>query len=196
MPVRRTAAVALLALAACSRGKGPGATAPAASASGAPGAAAAAPLSTLPAFPTPAPAPEGAVSEVRTVAGISPAQVMTTLGGRKGAGFASERDCGSGPTAGVQCADLVVARIPKTVRSIPHVEVFAKKHSGATFVGPCHEIGDAVDCALALGGSPGNSVKLVGRKPRLEVTPEGFALRWRAMNLAPEDHDVKLVISF
>lgn len=195
---RLLAFLAIASLVACSRRSGgPSAAASGAPAGKGPGSATAPlPPKPIPAFPTPAPAPEGAVSEVRTVAGISPAQVMTTLGGRKGSGQATERDCGTGPTASVQCADLVIARIPKTVASIPRVQVYAKKHTNLDFVGPCHEIGDAIDCALVLGGTPGASVRLVGRKPRLEVTPTGFAIRWRAMNLAGEDHDVKLVVSF
>jgi hypothetical protein len=197
---RTVAVLAIAALSACARptASGAGAGTSAGAAAGAsPGAPVAArPAATLPSFPTPAPAPEGAVSEVRTIAGISPVQVMTTLGGRKGSGFASERDCGSGPTAGVQCADLVIARIPKTVASLPKVQVYAKKHASSAFVGPCHEVGDAVDCALVLGGTPGGSVRLVGRKPRLEVVDGSFSIRWRAMNLAAEDHDVKLVVSY
>lgn len=192
---RTVAFLAIAALVSCSRPSG-GPSGGGSGAAPAAGGATASRPSPIPKFPTPPPAPEGAVSEVRTVAGISPAQVMTTLGGRKGSGPASERDCGSGPQAGVQCADLVVARLPKTMTSIPRVEVFAKKRANSAFVGPCHEIGDAIDCALALGGTPGASVRLVGRKPRLEVTEGTFSIRWRAMNLAPEDHDVKLVVSY
>jgi hypothetical protein len=147
-------------------------------------------------FATPAPAPEGAVSEIRVFAGVPPAQITTTLGARKGSGPGTERDCGSGPTATVQCADLVVAGIPKSVAKIPEVRVFAKRHADMSFAGPCHEIGDSIDCALALKGTPGASLLMVGRKPRLEVKPNGFALRWRAMNLAADDCDVKLVVSF
>jgi hypothetical protein len=147
-------------------------------------------------FVTPAPAPEGAVSEIRVIAGVPPAQVTTTLGGRKGSAAGTERDCGSGPTATVQCADLVVAGIPKNLAKIPQVQVFAKRHADLSFAGPCHEIGDAIDCALVLKGSPGASLLMVGRKPRLEVKGNGFSIRWRAMNLAAEDCDVKLVVSF
>lgn len=193
---RTVALLAIAALMSCSRPSGGPSGGASGAAPGAGAAVASRPAAPIPAFPTPPPAPEGAVSEVRTIAGISPAQVMTTLGGRKGSGPASERDCGSGPRAGVQCADLVVARLPKTMASIPRVQVFAKKRASSAFVGPCHEIGDAIDCALALGGTPGASVRLVGRKPRLEVSEGTFAIRWRAMNLAPDDHDVKLVVSY
>jgi len=201
MPVRSQgrilALLAIAALAACSRPSGP-------ASGGGPtgGATPGAPVATRPAappiavFPTPAPAPEGAVSEVRAIAGYPPAQVMTTLRGRKGSGVVSERDCASGPTADVQCVDLVVARIPRNVAGVPKVEVFAMKHGSSAFVGPCREIGDAIDCAQALGGTPGASVRLIGRKPRLEVSQGAFAIRWRAMNLAPEDHDVKLLVSY
>jgi hypothetical protein len=132
---------AIASLVACSRRSGgPSAGASTAPNGTGPGSAAAPlPPKAIPAFPTPAPAPEGAVSEVRTIAGIPPAQVMTTLGGRKGSGPTTERDCGTGPTASVQCADLVVARIPKTVASIPKVLVYARKHANVDFVGPCPE---------------------------------------------------------
>ncbi len=176
------------------------ATGPAPAASGAAPAADASVRPTLPAGPgvfiTPAPAPEGAVSEIRVVAGVPPAQVTTTLGGRKGSGPGTERDCGSGPAATVQCADLVVAGIPRSVAKVPQVRVYAKRHADLSFAGPCHEIGDSIDCALALKGTPGASLLMVGRKPRLEVKPNGFALRWRAMNLASDACDVKLVVSF
>jgi hypothetical protein len=96
----------------------------------------------------------------------------------------------------VQCADLVVARLPKQMRGTPMVSVFAKKHSSLEFLGPCQELGDAIDCGQALGQPQGTSVRLIGRRPRLEFTEGTFLMRWRAVNLAAEDHDVKVIVSF
>ena len=198
MSLRSHAAVlAILALlSACSR-RSSEQPAPASRAAGAvpvsPEAAAAPPHRPAPVFPTPPPEPQGGVSEVRVAAGgRPPAQVIATLPGSQSPG-ASEADCGSGPGAKLQCVDLVVAGIPKTA-SFPKVSVFAKKRGADAFVGPCDEIAEGVDCAGVLGESA--AIRMAGRKPHLEVTRAGFQVRWRAMNLAADPHDVKLVVVF
>ena len=81
-------------------------------------------------------------------------------------------------------------------KSAPEVRVYAKKKADYTFQGPCRETGDAIDCGSVLGAAGAPSVRLSGRKPRLEFTGSFFAIRWRAMNFASEDMDVKLVVSF
>jgi hypothetical protein len=71
------------------------------------------------------------------------------------------------------------------------------KKGDRMFQGPCRVAGDAVDCGTALGerlGAP--SLRLQGRKPRLEFAKNSFVIRWRAMNFSSEDLDVKLVVSF
>jgi hypothetical protein len=191
------AAAAILALlVACSRRSREPKHAPAPGAAGevsVPPRAVTPPPRPAPVFPTPPPEPQGGVSEVRVAVGpTSPAQVLATLAGRKSAG-AAEADCGSGPTAELQCVDLVVAGLPKRA-SLPKIQVFAKKRGADAFVGPCPESADGVDCAGLLGESA--AIRMVGRKPRLEFTRAGFQVRWRALNLASEPHDVKLVVVF
>lgn len=181
--------VGLAVLGGCKRREAPaGAASPAAQA-----APARAPVATIPPpMPTPPPAAAGTVAEVRTIAAAPPAQVVAMLPGRKG----TEQDCGSGEQASLQCVDLVVAGLPKG-KSIPSVLAYAKKKGDRMFQGPCREAGDAVDCATVLGAKLGApSVRFQGRKPRLEFTANSVVIRWRAMNLASEDMDVKLVAFF
>ncbi len=188
------AIVGLAMLAGCKRREaapGEGAASPAAQA---------APAQTVPptpqAMPTPPPAPIGAVSEIRTVAGMAPAQVIAMLPGRKETSAASDQDCASDEQASLHCVDLVVAGLPKG-KSVPSVLAYAKKKGDRMFQGPCREAGDAVDCATVLGAKLGApSVRLAGRKPRLEFTGNSVLVRWRAMNFASEDMDVKLVVFF
>jgi hypothetical protein len=72
--------------------------------------------------------------------------------------------------------------------------VFAKKRSGAAFVGPCAETAFGVDCASALGEEA--AVRMAGRKAHLEYVRGGFQVRWRAMNFSSDPQDVKLVVLF
>jgi hypothetical protein len=124
---------------------------------------------------------------------MAPAQVWATLLGSKAGPSASENDCGSGPEALLQCVDLVVSRLPKVAR-VPRVDVFAKRPTEPQFLGPCDVSADGADCARVLGMPPA-AIRMIGRH-KLEVRPDGFQVRWRAVNLAPTELDVKLVVYF